>query len=101
MKISGFSFGRNVSKLYYPIKESILSILPICDEFIFVLGEGDEDDNTREILESINSPKLKIIDTKWDTNKFPNGMENAHQTDIAISHCTGDWLFYVQADSKE
>lgn len=98
MKISGFSFGRNVSKLYYPIKESILSILPICDEFIFVLGEGDEDDNTREILESINSPKLKIIDTKWDTNKFPNGMENAHQTDIAISHCTGDWLFYVQAD---
>jgi len=98
MKISGFSFGRNVSKLYYPIKESILSILPICDEFIFVLGKGDTDDNTREILESINSPKLKIIDTEWDTTAFPNGTENAHQTDIAIQHCKGDWLFYVQAD---
>ena len=98
MKISGFSFGRNTSKLYYPIKESVLSILPICDEFIFVLGKGDDDDNTLAILESIDSPKLKIVHTEWDTEKFPNGMENAHQTDIAISHCTGDWLFYVQAD---
>jgi len=98
MKISGFSFGRNVSKLYYPIKESILSILPICDEFIFVLGKGDADDSTLEILESINSPKLKIIHTEWDIEAYPNGMENAHQTDIAMQHCSGDWLFYVQAD---
>lgn len=98
MKISGFTFTRNVSKLYYPIKESILSILPICDEFIIVLGKGDDDDNTRELVESINSPKIKIVETEWDTSKYPNGTENAHQTDIAISHCTGDWLFYVQAD---
>ena len=98
MKISGFSFGRNTSKLYYPIKESILSIMPICDEFVFVLGKGDEDDNTLEILESIDSPKLKIIHTEWDTKKFPNGTEYAHQTDIAKEHCTGDWLFYIQAD---
>jgi len=98
MKISGFSFGRNTSKLYYPIKESIESILPICDEFIFALGKGDEDDNTRELIEAIGSDKIKIIDTEWDTEAFPNGTENAHQTDIAISHCSGDWLFYVQAD---
>jgi hypothetical protein len=98
MKISGFTFTRNVSKLYYPIKESILSILPICDEFIIVLGKGDDDDNTRELVESINSPKIKIVETEWDTEKYPNGTENAHQTDIAISHCSGDWLFYVQAD---
>ena len=98
MKISGFTFTRNVSKLYYPIRESILSVLPICDEFIIALGKGDEDDNTRELLESINSPKLKIIETEWDLEKYPNGMEYAHQTDIAKSHCSGDWLFYIQAD---
>ena len=98
MKISGFSFGRNTSKLYYPIKESILSILPICHEFIFVLGKGDEDDLTLEILESINSPKLKIIHTEWDLDKYPQGTEYAHQTDIAKGHCSGDWLFYIQAD---
>ncbi len=98
MKISGFTFARNVSKLYYPIQESILSILPIVDEFIVVLGKGDEDDNTRVLIEQLNSDKIKIIDTVWDLNAFPNGTENAHQTDIAISHCSGDWLFYLQAD---
>jgi hypothetical protein len=98
MKISGFSFGRNVSKLYYPIQESIRSILPICDEFVFALGKGDADDNTRELIEAIDSPKIRIIDTEWDTTAFPNGTENAHQTDIAMKACSGDWLFYVQAD---
>ncbi len=98
MQISGFSFGRNVSKLYYPIKESIESILPLVDEFVFALGKGDSDDTTRAVLAQITSPKLKIIDTEWDIQAFPNGMENAHQTDIAKAHCTGDWLFYVQAD---
>jgi len=90
--------GKNVDKLYYPIKPAIMSILPIVDEFIVALGKGDEDDKTREQIESINSDKIKIIDTVWDLDKYPHGMENAHQTDIAKSHCTGDWLFYLQAD---
>ena len=33
MKISGFSFVRNGSSLYYPVVESIKSILPIVDDF--------------------------------------------------------------------
>ena len=98
MRISGFSFAKNAVKLYYPVKESVASILPLVDEFVFALGAGDEDDTTRQELESLNSSKLKIVDTVWDISAFPNGMENAHQTDIAKSHCTGDWLFYVQAD---
>lgn len=90
--------GRNVSKLYYPVKQSVMSILPIVDEFVFALGEGDEDDTTRQQLESIKSSKLKIIDTIWDIEKYPRGMEHAHQTDIAREHCSGDWHFYLQAD---
>jgi len=38
MKISGFTFLRNGSILGYPFKESILSVLPIVDEFIVALG---------------------------------------------------------------
>ena len=90
--------GKNASKLYYPWKEAILSILPLVDEFVVALGDSDEDDNSRELIESINSPKIKIIDTVWDIRKYPQGMENAHQTDIAKSYCSGDWLFYLQAD---
>lgn len=98
MKISGFSFVRNGVKLYYPVKESIESILPICDEFIVAVGKGDEDDNTREVIESINSPKIRIIDTEWDTQHWKKGAINSIQTNVALKECTGDWCFYVQAD---
>ena len=96
--ISGFSMGKNAMKLYYPMKQSVMSILPIVDEFIVVLGDSDEDDITRKEILSIGSDKIKIIDTVWDIEKYPRGMENAHQTDIAIEHCSGEWLFYLQSD---
>ena len=89
---------KNADKLYYPIKQSIESILPMVDEFIVALGDNDPDDNTLAIIESIDSDKVKIIRTVWDINKYPNGMENAHQTDIAKNACSGDWVFYLQAD---
>ncbi|KPK85445.1 MAG: hypothetical protein AMS27_07295 [Bacteroides sp. SM23_62_1] len=98
MKISGFTMAKNVAKLYYPVKQAILSILPVVDEFVVALGDCDSDDRTRQEILSIGSDKIRIIDTVWDIKKYPRGMEHAHQTDIAKSHCTGDWLFYVQSD---
>ncbi|NOT37890.1 MAG: hypothetical protein HOP11_10975 [Saprospiraceae bacterium] len=98
MKISGFSFMRNTDKLYYPLAESIQSILPIVDEFIIALGKGDPDDNTEKIINSIQSNKIKIIHTEWDPNNSIGGTEYARQTDIAKEKCTGDWLFYLQSD---
>jgi hypothetical protein len=89
---------RNGAKLYYPIKQAIASILPICDEFVVALGNCDPDDNTLQEIESIGSDKIRIIHTVWDLEKYPRGMEHAHQTDIAREVCTGDWLFYVQSD---
>lgn len=98
MKISGFTFVRNATKLFYPIKASIESVLPIVDEFVVALGDNDADDTTREEILSIQSDKIKIINTVWDLKNFPNGMEYARQTDIAKNACTGDWLFYIQSD---
>jgi hypothetical protein len=98
MTISGFTMGKNARKLYYPMKQAVMSILPIVDEFIVVLGDSSDDDTTREEIISIGSPKIKIIDTVWDIEKYPRGMEHAHQTDIAKQHCKGDWLFYLQSD---
>jgi len=98
MRISGFTMVKNGGKLYYPVKESIQSILPLVDEFVVALGDCDSDDNTLEEIQSISSEKIKIIPTVWDLKKYPRGMENAHQTDIAKEACTGEWLFYLQAD---
>ena len=98
MKISGFSMVKNADKLYYPVREMILSALPLVDEFVIAIGAGDPDDRTRELVASIESDKVKIIDTVWDIQKYHGGTENAHQTDIAKSYCTGNWLLYLQAD---
>lgn len=98
MTISGFTMARNAAKLYYPIRQTIESILPLVDEFVVALGKGDADDTTLQEINAIGSSKIKIIHTVWDTVAFPNGTENAHQTDIAMKACSGDWLFYLQAD---
>lgn len=98
MKISGFTMAKNAGKLYYPIRAAIESILPICDEFVIALGDNDPDDSTLAEIKKIDSSKIKIINTVWDIEKYPRGMENAHQTNIAREACSGDWLFYVQAD---
>jgi len=99
MKISGFSFIRNGIKLYFPVVESIKSILPICDEFVVAVGKGDEDDTTRDAIIEIGDPKIKIIDSNWDDYKQEyHGQIHAIQTNIALDECKGDWCFYLQAD---
>ncbi len=98
MRISGFTMGKNAGKLYYPIGAVVASALPLVDEFIVALGDSDADDDSREQILRLNSPKVRIVDTVWDIDMWPNGMENAHQTDIAKAHCTGDWCLYLQAD---
>jgi hypothetical protein len=98
MKISGFTFTKNATKLYYPVKESIECLLPLVDEFIVALGDCDENDDTEQEILSIGSDKIKIIHTKWNLDEYTNGAEYAHQTDIAKAACSGDWLFYIQSD---
>lgn len=98
MKISGFTMVRNAEKYYFPIRESILSVLPIVDEFIVALGDSTEGDHTRQIIESIGSPKVKIIDRIWSETDFKDGIIFANETNVALSHCTGDWCIYLQAD---
>ena len=89
---------RNATKYYFPIKESILSVLPIVDEFIVALGDNDETDTTRQEIESINSDKVKIIDRVWSEEEFKDGKIFANETSFALDNCKGDWCIYLQAD---
>lgn len=97
MKVCGFSFVRNGVKFDYPFVESIRSILPVCDEVI--VAAGDSDDNTTEILRSID-PKVKVIPTVWDPHLRRNGAVLAQETDKAFQAIpsTYDWAFYIQGD---
>lgn len=94
MKISGFTIARNIVKYNYPAVEAIRSILPICDELI--VNVGDSEDRTLEVINSINSPKLKIFQTKWDDSLGEEMLAIA--TNFALKQCRGDWAFYIQTD---
>ena len=96
MNISGATIIRNGVKLGFPFVEAIRSALPLCSEFIVAVG--DSDDDTRARVEQIGDPRIKIIDTNWDMSKRTGGLVLSEQTNIALSHCTGDWICYVQSD---
>ena len=98
MRISGFTFLRNADSLGYPFLEALRSVLPLVDEFVIALAEGDSGDATGEKLLALGSEKLRIIPTRWDLDRFPGGTIYARQTDIAKEACGGDWLLYLQAD---
>jgi len=96
--VSGFTFIRNALKLDYPIKEAILSILPMCDEVVVAVGNSDDD--TRKYIEDIGSDKIRIIDTVWDDNLRKGGVVLAIETDKALAAVNpkADWCIYVQGD---
>jgi hypothetical protein len=96
LKISGFTFARNAVKLQYPIVESIRSILPIVDEFVIAVGEGEDD--TAGLIRGIGSPKIRIIESQWNPNLRSGGYVLAQQTNVALLNCTGEWAIYLQAD---
>lgn len=98
MKVSGFTIIRNAIKYDYPIVEAINSILPLCDEFVIAVGKSEDD--TLEFMKSINSPKIKIIETIWDDTLREGGRVLAVETDKAFHAISpqSDWAFYIQAD---
>ena len=96
MKISGFTFIRNGTLLGYPFIESILSALPICDEFIVAVGDSEDDTLAR--IQAIGSDKIRIIPTQWNEKMQDRGFVYAQQKMIAQYNCTGDWAFYLEGD---
>jgi len=98
MKVSGFTFIRNAVRYDYPIREAILSILPLCDEVIVMMGNSD--DSTRKLLESIGDNRIKIYDSTWDDSLREGGRVLAEETNKAFDKVAADsdWAFYIQGD---
>ncbi len=94
--LSGFTVIRNAVLMGYPVVEAIRSILPIVDEYIVAVGAGD--DTTRDLVATIDSPKLRIVDTVWDRSRTQGGQMLADKTNEALAMCRGTWCFYLQAD---
>lgn len=98
MKVSGFTIVRNAIKYDYPIVEAISSILPLCDEVVVAVGKSEDD--TLQLIRSINCPKIKIIETVWNDSLREGGKVLADETNkaFAATAADSDWCFYIQGD---
>jgi hypothetical protein len=97
MTICGFSFGKDLVRLNYPVVESVRSALSICDRFVFVVGRSD--DGTRELVASVD-PKIQIIDSDWPDVKIDGTVLSIEANKaMSLAETTNcDWGLYIQAD---
>ncbi|MBK9985161.1 MAG: glycosyltransferase family 2 protein [Saprospiraceae bacterium] len=98
MKVSGFTFIKDALIYDYPIVEAILSILPVCDEVIVAVGKSKDD--TLGLIQQIDNPKIRIIETIWDESLREGGAVLAMETNKAFAAISpdADWAFYIQGD---
>ena len=96
MKISAFTICRNAVQFDYPIVEVIRSALPLVDQIVVNVGQSA--DGSLELIRSIESKKVHILESVWDDTMKKDGLLFSHETNKALSRCTGDWALYLQAD---
>ena len=87
---------KNGVKYDYPFIESCLSILPICDEFVFLEGFGE--DGTFEKLcelQKQHPKKIRIHRMEWKSEHF-SVLPDMTNHCIELSQC--DYHFQIQAD---
>lgn len=93
--ISGHMIIKNGIKFDYPFREACLSILPICEEFIFIEGQGE--DGTYEALLELQKqhPKIQVYREEWVKEHYS---VLSDLTNKAIERCTQPFHFQIQAD---
>lgn len=94
MRIVGCTIVANAVRLDFPVVEAIRSILPLCDEVL--VNVGPSDDGTKELIQSVGDPRIRIIDGVWD--KALGSAVLAVETQRTIDAAQGEWAVYIQAD---
>ena len=96
MNVSGMTVLWNAVRRDYPFLESIRAALPLCDEFVAVIGNSD--DGTLEAVRGLADSKIRIVETTWSEKVSPRKCILAQQTNIGLHLCSGDWVVYLQAN---
>ena len=93
IKISGLTIVRNAISNGYLIAEVLDTLVAISDEVI--VCDGFSTDGTFEYLSTRGD--IKLYQDVWNLQSN-DGFEFASITNKGMSRCTGDYIFYLQAD---
>jgi glycosyltransferase involved in cell wall biosynthesis len=99
-RLSAYSYLKNGLRFDYPFCESLLAILPVCDEVVVTYATDSEDD-TFAVLQKLARlfPHLKLYPSEvWRQKEVLDGKRIALAATEARDYCQGDWLWHVQAD---
>lgn len=96
MTVSAILSVRNSIENGYPFVESILSVLPIVDEYL--INDGGSTDGTLEVLRRLadGNHKIRLFHLKDRQSERWDGV--CEQYLKMYSQAEGDWLFEGQAD---
>lgn len=98
-KLSAYSYVKNAQRFDYPLIESLLSVITVCDEV--VVGYAvDSDDQTLALLEELarGHAQLRLFPSRvWEEQRL-GGETIRLAAEEAMAQCSGDWLWHVQAD---
>lgn len=94
--ISGLNIVRNCIENGYPFVESILSALPICDEYL--INDGGSTDGTTQALERLayQHPKIRLFNTPDTQNTRWDCVSD--QINQMIARAKYKWIFLGNAD---
>src|SRR6267154_485723 len=98
MRFGGIVCVRNGNLLDYCWKESVQSLLPVCDKVVICIGSGGEDDTEYEAREwSYREPKILICIYDWpnpkgDVDFWVNWLQYARE------HVPQDYIIQLDAD---
>ena len=98
-KISGYTTSKNIIDMDYPFKQSISSLVAVCDEVIVFDTSDPKIDNTLEVLKKeFKGSKVKIIHEDWDWNVPNAGVLDGLAKAEARRHCSNPILCQFDLD---
>ena len=96
MKISVYTCCNDAIENEFTLFEGMLQALKFCDEFIYI--DGGSSDGTLQWMKEFakKDARIKIYENPWE--KRMHKAMTMIQKNIALSHCSGDWCFLMDAD---
>ena len=94
--VSGVTVIRDGIRLGYPFVEAIRSALPICEEYLVVVGKLRRTArSTRCSALAADEPKLRIVESEWSPHVTPAKAVLSQQTNIGLHLARGRWALVL------
>lgn len=96
--VSGVTVIRDGLRLGYPFLEAVRSALPVCEEYIVVVGRSE--DGTLEAVRALaaEEPKLRVLETEWSPHVQPSKCVLSQQTNLGLHLARGRWALALQGN---